>query len=232
VIRLNDRDRYLAALRQADAGETLPLVAFIAERLIAVMELYLRGAKGEELQEPDDIDKRIALLKQELSNVSEPTVFSEAVYQALLNGMVRPLLERVGAKLSKFNELFVASQMDVMVGGGQGRRTGTSSIQPTVSAQVMDILGQKGVTSVHLTYKWKTFKKGGVKIFDAQVSITIQFSQLTFEVTAGKALKKLYGSSLNEDETVTIVTQMAEAVLEQIEVHLKGPKAKRRSLLR
>lgn len=48
VIRLADRNAYLFALQKADQGEMDEFIAFIADRLAEALELYLRGARGEE----------------------------------------------------------------------------------------------------------------------------------------------------------------------------------------
>ena len=60
------RDAYYNALSLADAGEYEPLTLFIGESLLKVQEAYLKGAKGENIDEPDDLDKELALFKKEL----------------------------------------------------------------------------------------------------------------------------------------------------------------------
>ena len=66
VIKTDDKQHYIAALRQADAGLLEPFMEYIADNLIHSLELMVKGAKGENIDEPDDLDKEIALLEQKL----------------------------------------------------------------------------------------------------------------------------------------------------------------------
>ncbi len=64
VIKQQDRQAYYYALRQADAGEMEAFVEFIGENLVHSLEIYLRGARGESIEEMDDLKKRVELLKK------------------------------------------------------------------------------------------------------------------------------------------------------------------------
>ncbi len=63
VIKTEEKGEYYGVLSQADAGVIEPLLSFFAERLIRSLDLYLRGAQGEDIADDDDLDKEIALLK-------------------------------------------------------------------------------------------------------------------------------------------------------------------------
>ncbi|MEL7222281.1 MAG: Fic family protein, partial [Bacteroidota bacterium] len=69
IIKTEDKENYFAALRQADAGMLEPFVEYIAENLNHSLALMIKGAKGESIEEPDDLDKEIALLEQKLKGV-------------------------------------------------------------------------------------------------------------------------------------------------------------------
>jgi Fic family protein len=74
IINTNSKAEYLLALEQADAGEIEPFITLIGRNLIYSLELYLRGAKGERIENLDDLDQRVALLQQRLvaqGNTSE-----------------------------------------------------------------------------------------------------------------------------------------------------------------
>jgi Fic family protein len=66
VVKQEKRQEYYMALQSSDAGEYLPFLEFIAETVSDALDIYLRGAKGESIEEPDDVDKEIALFKIEL----------------------------------------------------------------------------------------------------------------------------------------------------------------------
>lgn len=74
IIRTDDKENYFSALRQADAGILEPFVAYISENVIKSLELMLKGAKGERIEDPDDVDKAITLLEYKLKSFGDKIV--------------------------------------------------------------------------------------------------------------------------------------------------------------
>ena len=58
-------------MRQADAGLLEPFIEYIADNLNTSLEIMIKGAKGESIEEPDDLEKEIALLEQKLKGVAQ-----------------------------------------------------------------------------------------------------------------------------------------------------------------
>ena len=56
VIKSTDRDRYIGGLQNADVGRMLPLTQFMLENILWSLALAIRAARGESIQEPEDID--------------------------------------------------------------------------------------------------------------------------------------------------------------------------------
>jgi Fic family protein len=69
IIKTEDKENYFNVLRLADAGNIEPFVNYIAENLSRSLEIMIKGAKGESIEEPDDLDKEIALLEQKLKGI-------------------------------------------------------------------------------------------------------------------------------------------------------------------
>lgn len=86
IIKTDDKENYYAALRQADAGIFEPFLKYIAQNVVASLELMLKGAKGESIEEPDDLDKAIALLEQKINHVGDKIeqVKSKEVLEAFI----------------------------------------------------------------------------------------------------------------------------------------------------
>jgi len=119
VIRNEQRDNYLLALSQADAGETEPFVEFIAELEIASLELTLQAARGESIDEPDDLDKRLSLLQKQIQgwdkNHEVQQQRSEKRSVQLKNSFLIPFLEILTSQLPKFKPFFQSSHSSVSV---------------------------------------------------------------------------------------------------------------------
>ncbi len=66
VIKTEDKNSYFAALRQADAGLLEPFIEYIGENLVWSLELMVRGAKGEVVEDFEDLFKESWVLKEKL----------------------------------------------------------------------------------------------------------------------------------------------------------------------
>lgn len=72
IIKSSDKNNYLRALHQADIGDYEPLIDYIAEQAIWSLEISIKAAKGESLEETDDFIKEIELIKRKASSKGVP----------------------------------------------------------------------------------------------------------------------------------------------------------------
>ncbi|MEM7130169.1 MAG: Fic family protein [Chloroflexota bacterium] len=108
IVPTERKSEYILALEQADAGEVEPFIEFIGERVVDSLELYLKAARGESLEELSDIDKRIALFEKQLSGEEgkhEEERFLQS-QQFLFAEVVKPFLLTLDATLQKIGRLF------------------------------------------------------------------------------------------------------------------------------
>ena len=117
VIRTQERSAYIFALSKGDQGELENITIFIADHLIEAMDLYLRGARGEEISEPTDVDKEIAILKRELERSESDAPSEVQNIRRIVARQVLPAWERIGSKLASIGELFWNSGVAVFVCG-------------------------------------------------------------------------------------------------------------------
>ena len=68
IIKTEDKQNYFAALRQADAGLLEPFVEYIGENLVWSLELMVKGAKGEDIEEFEDLVKKVRLIEQKVKS--------------------------------------------------------------------------------------------------------------------------------------------------------------------
>lgn len=66
VIKTESKPEYLAALEKADAGDLEDFTLLIGENLKRSLELYLRAARNQPIDEPYDLDKAIRKLQEQL----------------------------------------------------------------------------------------------------------------------------------------------------------------------
>lgn len=79
VIKVEDRPAYLRALRTADAtGDLEPFTVEIGKALVDCLNIMLRAAKGENVDEIDDLDRKLELLDRIIKGMPEETKIKSA----------------------------------------------------------------------------------------------------------------------------------------------------------
>lgn len=106
VIKKEDRDNYYALLNQADTGNYWPFIEYIGDYLATSLNLYLRAIEGGDIDEPEDIDKEIALFKLELKNRIPTKENKLRVRSKIIKEEIEPLLKNIIVQTAKFEELF------------------------------------------------------------------------------------------------------------------------------
>lgn len=110
IIKTEDKQNYFAALRQADAGIIEPFIEYIAENLVRSLEIMISGAKGESVEEEDDLEKELALLKQKLTYQSnEVKLAVEKTKEGIItifNDVIIPFFNAYVERMKIFEEFY------------------------------------------------------------------------------------------------------------------------------
>ena len=105
VIKSADRDRYFAELQKADLGGIVPLALFMLENILWSLNLAVRAAKGESINEPGDLRKRSELLARSRAGGKRSKGISERLDEAV-NYWISPLVETMLHELDPLKTLF------------------------------------------------------------------------------------------------------------------------------
>lgn len=107
VIKTERKNEYLTALRRADGDDKASFVGYIAEQLVHSLDLMLRGARGESIEEEDDLDREIRLWEQSLVDPADQVIprSDELLFQ-LLGTNWKKLVETVFAANEKLGKYF------------------------------------------------------------------------------------------------------------------------------
>lgn len=117
LIRKEDRGEYFLALAEADEGDPEGIIDFLAQRVRASLDLYLRGARGEDITAIGDFDKRLALLRRRLEASSDiPSEKTIGNQVSVFERFIKPLFEMLGPRLVNVDPFFARHYTEIIIG--------------------------------------------------------------------------------------------------------------------
>jgi len=111
VIKNRDKVQYYAALNIADNGIYEDLIKLFAENIGFSLDIMQKAINGENINEPDDLDKEIELFVKE-SQIERRTLTDEKDRNKVINQYVINFLEYLLPKVNKIGELFQESYLN------------------------------------------------------------------------------------------------------------------------
>ncbi len=117
IIKSADKKNYLTALNKADVGDFDSFVEYVGEQLVWSLDISIKAAKGESIEEVDDIDKEIEIFKKERKNNSNAIPKSLELIEDLINSFVIPFFSALFEKQKKLNDLFAVNQFSINTEG-------------------------------------------------------------------------------------------------------------------
>ncbi|MDO7886887.1 Fic family protein [Hymenobacter cheonanensis] len=180
------RNRYLAALSEADAGEPEPFLRFIIENVEASLRLMIRAAKGESIDEPDDLDKKLALLKKTLDREDSPEFgWNIQTKIKLYNSFLKPWLDNLLEQVSKFDFAFLEKSFSIsLFDEGSPFPEEIELLKLTsLSESIAGIFinDRSFFNDFELTIKWKAFRQK-FNDFDLSLSFDFTFGKASFKI--------------------------------------------------
>ena len=103
MIRHEDREEYLSQLERADKTEDLTaFINYIATCCEYSLNLHLKAARGEAIEDVEDIDKEIALFKRSLAKTADETLAANEYFEAVLY----PFYEYCEGRIALLKDVF------------------------------------------------------------------------------------------------------------------------------
>lgn len=103
MIRRDNREEYLHELEQVDQTEDLTqFIEYVANCCEYSLSLHLKAARGESIEDAEDIDREIALFKHSLINSSGETLLARDYIVSVLH----PFYDYCQSKIDRFSDVF------------------------------------------------------------------------------------------------------------------------------
>lgn len=106
VIKNRDKVQYYAALNIADNGIYEDLIKLFAENICYSLDIMQKAINGENINEPDDLDKEIELFTKQMQIQNIKITDFEKNKDFLIDTYVKDFLDYLLPKLNKIGELF------------------------------------------------------------------------------------------------------------------------------
>jgi len=208
VIKQQHRNDYYYALRQADGGDLSPFIEFIGENLAHSMEIYLRGARGESIEEMDDLDKEIALLKGIWgSEIKTKAIKSHKTVNSVLSQSIFPLFEGLYSDCLKLKELFLSTTLKVAIHAtkqNQEIKVGPHFNQFVQTFNLRIKNKRLDISKIVFIVELNGFNRNKIP-FNVYRDFPVIFDQLQYRLNPDKSdnnmsIEKLYHEQLNAEE--------------------------------
>jgi|GEM_PF-662141 Fic family protein len=202
IIKLKDKNiyyQYLADI-QAYGGAPDLFYEFMSKLLIHSQEMVLDAIKGKNVDEEEDLDKKISLLKIEMANLDSSEdvqlQFNQQVFLNIYDSWLSTLIEDLIVTVRKFNEFFVSPAHFIQVRTNllhdQGGFSETETIDGKQGQEIIKKLRESLLknnrfiasdTNVGIHLMYGPFKKGALKkAFGCNYDLQIRFEYLKYSI--------------------------------------------------
>jgi Fic family protein len=219
IIKTEDKNNYYNALQQADTGQIEYFFNYICLQVIHSLDLMIKGAKGEEIEELDDFDKKLALLKSEIESADSLEYGEERNsnnIKDLTNKLLKPLFNSLYDKLSKLEPLFTKSLIIISLDNSNNKILKNNDLSFLDDWQTQMLNGKE--LSFIINYKELIKARPGRMTIAAGIDFFFEkyYYELRNDLT-DTFYRNGYKTLLNEDEIKILSSKIGSKVLIEIE---------------
>lgn len=235
IIKSANKKDYLFALNQADTGNINAFVEYVASQMLWSLEMSIKAAKGESVEEQDDLEKEISVWKKELQGKNPHDVIpkSEAIINAIYYEQLRPFVELLESKIFIFQELFNEYSLTAAMNNKyEFNMEGKSYIDSYFTGPYGNFananIPTQNIDSIEFRLFLNGFKKDARNPFGLDVSIKIIFYTYNYEITFRSAsmnfaLVKAYNQFFNKEDQEKIAKEIQEGIYNYIKSRTERP---------
>jgi Fic family protein len=212
IIRNEDKSNYIAALTQSNFEILKPFLDYIAANLVRSLEMMIKGLKGEDIEEPGDLDKELAILERNLSSIKEntPAIKSLEIIIELFNNSVGDLIGELLKMCHKFDRFYNNAFFDLIMDG-----SGSHASEEEILSVIVRRLRSANSIPTKCRFQYSHGQLKNVNFtqtaWHSGVNITFELTSFVVEDDYGQhRLVKMYGDQLDEEEINSIVNDLAK----------------------
>ena len=238
IIKTADKTAYLTALQKADSGDIEAFGEYISKQLIWSLEIAIKAAKGESIEEQDDVEKEISIFKKKQNKSPEVISKSDKQIYELYQDGIKQFVELYIHKMKQFDDLFTRKEIK-----GEIQNPKFSAIKFNSFEEIDDYFQNyesislremsKKIGSGGTSFKFNTvklsidligYKNGGeINAFSVTNNITLRFLEFSYDIYHQDQIiiSKKYNQVLDIEEANKLVNGCLKVVLSQIKTKQK-----------
>jgi len=245
IIKLEKRKEYYTALNLSTLDHMEPLAEFVGLECLRSLEMAIKAAKGESIEEDDDLDKKLAMLTKELDaedGINDiKTQLSFEILNQQLNTWLFDLINDLITTTNKFSSYYLSSNHYIDFQISNLNRIFNLN-EPNVFDKFKKYweeiysLSKYTITQnceLKFGVRFIGYKKGGVDPFDCNYNFEIKYEQYRYEILVDRFdvisnskiinsfTKKLLHKHLLPEEIKEINTQWGETLFNHLEYYRK-----------
>jgi Fic family protein len=221
VIKSVDKTKYLNALRLADAGNTDAFNDFIADQVIWSLELSIKAAIGENIEEPNDWEKELSILAKSDDTIPERKTLE--LLELRFKDSFLPLFKAIKNKVdTKMLQLFENVDFNISL-DNQELNLGLNETNNIFENLNTKLLNEDKNQILRFSPTLLRYKKNNLNVFNLNLHLLIRLRSYNYFVRFENKpdfIKKLFTQQLSEQEIDTIVNEWGKIVVEEIKKNL------------
>jgi Fic family protein len=209
IIKTEDKANYFAALQLADAGNIEAFIDYISQNLVRSLEIMIAGAKGESIEDEDDLDKEIALLEIKLKGFEKNNVKkSNQAIKDLLHESIYTLILKFIDNMSKFDKLYKENDFSIQIGNEITFSDKKDFYENFDVKSIKNFLFEE----IYMDYSFNALKQIGFEdvYFSSLIEIKFDIKSYWILINNDFKLEKQYGIQLIDSEVNDIVKEEVE----------------------
>ncbi|WP_350291390.1 Fic family protein [uncultured Croceitalea sp.] len=213
VIKNELKQDYYARLAQADNGELIPIIEFISDSVKASIKTYFRAINGEDISEPSDLDKEIALFKQELDISEKELIKIQGDSVITISFEVYSYL---GSKLDQFSHLFQSKQEIIRDQLGKGSAFNVTN-KLTSLQEYKNTIGGRYDKAKTISYLYSLLQDVKENKHKVHAEVEIRFHNRSYEIRySDYKVLKYYGQKVVDQSVIDLISKVVKHFMKEI----------------
>ena len=193
IIKSGDKENYLRALRVADIGDYEELIHFVGEQLIWSLDKYIKAGKGENIDDKDDLDKKLSMFKKQVETQDKEKEIKEMLSIDLIvdkyETWIKDLLGKIIKTTFKFNEFYTQKSHKVIFQFENNKKilmvdtiSNLSLYFSTITREEQNLYQTISKGNIFFSASYGAYKNGGTNPFDCDYSVKIYFERYSYSI--------------------------------------------------